>query len=71
MVKEAFVMKKLLLGLALSALISLPVLAALKVGDMAPNFTLSSTAGGKVTLADYKGKSVVVLLFFPAAFTGG
>jgi peroxiredoxin len=43
----------------------------LKVGDMAPNFTLSSTAGGKVTLADYKGKSVVVLLFFPAAFTGG
>jgi len=30
MVREAFVMKKLFLGLALSALISLPVLAALK-----------------------------------------
>jgi thioredoxin-dependent peroxiredoxin len=43
----------------------------LAVGDVAPNFTLSSTAGGKVTLADYKGKNVVVLAFFPAAFTGG
>ena len=43
----------------------------LKAGDTAPNFTLPSTAGGKVTLADYKGKNVVVLAFFPAAFTGG
>jgi len=43
----------------------------LKVGDVAPNFTLSSTKGGKVTLADYKGKQPVVLAFFPAAFTGG
>jgi hypothetical protein len=43
----------------------------LKIGDVAPNFTLSSTAGGKVTLADFKGKSPVVLAFFPAAFTGG
>ncbi len=43
----------------------------LKVGDTAPNFTLPSTQGGKVTLADYKGKNPVVLAFFPAAFTGG
>jgi len=43
----------------------------LKVGDQAPNFTLSSTAGAKVTLADFKGKNPVVLAFFPAAFTGG
>jgi peroxiredoxin len=43
----------------------------LKVGDVAPNFTLSSTQGGKVTLADFKGKNPVVLAFFPAAFTGG
>lgn len=43
----------------------------LKVGDTAPNFTLTSTKGGKVTLADYKGKQPVVLAFFPAAFTGG
>lgn len=43
----------------------------LKIGDVAPNFTLGSTKGGKVTLADYKGKQPVVLAFFPAAFTGG
>ena len=43
----------------------------LKVGDVAPNFTLGSTMGGKVTLADFKGKNPVVLAFFPAAFTGG
>ncbi|HZL57194.1 MAG TPA: redoxin domain-containing protein [Bryobacteraceae bacterium] len=45
--------------------------APLKVGDTAPNFTLSSTMGGKVALADFKGKAPVVLAFFPAAFTGG
>ena len=48
-----------------------PLSTTLKVGDMAPNFTLPSTAGGKVTLADFRGKKPVVLAFFPAAFTGG
>ena len=43
----------------------------LKEGDMAPDFTLNSTAGGKVTLSDFRGKYNVVLAFFPAAFTGG
>ena len=43
----------------------------LKVGDQAPNFTLSSSAGAKITLADFRGKNPVVLAFFPAAFTGG
>ena len=43
----------------------------LKEGDMAPDFTLNSTAGGKVTLSEFRGKSNVVLAFFPAAFTGG
>ncbi len=43
----------------------------LKEGDMAPDFTLTSTAGGKVTLSELRSKSNVVLAFFPAAFTGG
>jgi len=43
----------------------------LKVGDDAPDFTLPSTEGGKVTLSDFRGKSMVVLAFYPAAFTGG
>jgi thioredoxin-dependent peroxiredoxin len=43
----------------------------LKVGDMAPDFTLPSTTGKQVKLSDFRGKSAVVLAFFPAAFTGG
>ena len=48
-----------------------PLPTGLKVGDTAPNFTLNGTDGKKYSLADYKGKNVVVLAFFPAAFTGG
>jgi peroxiredoxin len=43
----------------------------LKVGDTAPDFTLPSIDGSKVTLSSFKGKKTVVLAFFPAAFTGG
>ena len=43
----------------------------LKEGDMAPDFTLNASTGGKVKLSDFRGKSNVVLAFFPAAFTGG
>jgi peroxiredoxin len=43
----------------------------LKVGDMAPDFNLPATTGGKISLSSYRGKSPVVLAFFPAAFTGG
>jgi peroxiredoxin len=44
----------------------------LKEGDEAPDFTLP-VAGSrdKVTLSDLRGKSNVILAFFPAAFTGG
>ncbi|MBV8553228.1 MAG: redoxin domain-containing protein [Acidobacteriaceae bacterium] len=48
-----------------------PPSSTLKVGDKAPDFTLPSTDGKSVHLADYIGKSTVVLAFFPAAFTGG
>jgi thioredoxin-dependent peroxiredoxin len=43
----------------------------LKVGDTAPEFTLSSSTGKPINLSDFKGKKTVVLAFFPAAFTGG
>jgi cytochrome oxidase Cu insertion factor (SCO1/SenC/PrrC family) len=43
----------------------------LKSGDMAPDFDLPSSAGGRVKLPDLRGKKNVVLAFFPAAFTGG
>ena len=47
---------------------------SITVGDKAPDFTLvSKTANGPelVTLGDLIGKSNIVLLFVPMAFTGG
>lgn len=44
---------------------------SLKVGDVAPDFTLTDTAGTKVKLSDFRGKNNVVLAFYVFAFTGG
>ena len=43
----------------------------LKVGEMAPNFTLLSDQWKPVTLSDYRGKKNVMLAFYVLAFTGG
>lgn len=43
----------------------------LKVGDSAPEFTLTDTSGKPVKLSDYRGKKSVVLAFYVLAFTGG
>lgn len=48
-----------------------PPHTTLKEGDVAPDFTLPSTQDGKVTLSSFRGKNMVVLAFFPAAFSGG
>ena len=42
-----------------------------KVGDMAPDFSLQGTDGKTHKLSDYRGKSAVVVAWFPKAFTGG
>jgi len=42
---------------------------ALKPGDTAPDFTLPSTVGDKVTLSGYRGKKNVILLFYPLDFS--
>lgn len=51
-------------GLAMS------VSAEVKVGDQAPNFSLAGSDGSTHSLADLRGKYVVVA-FFPKAFTKG
>jgi len=42
-----------------------------KVGDVAPDFTLTDQNGNKVSLHDFKGKKNVALAFYIFAFTGG
>ncbi|MBZ5618505.1 MAG: redoxin domain-containing protein [Acidobacteriia bacterium] len=69
--KLSFILAGALVSINLFAQGIQPPKTPLKVGDMAPDFTLTATTGGKVTLAEFRGKFNVVLAFFPAAFTGG
>ena len=41
------------------------------IGDIAPDFTLPATGGKTVRLSDYKGKSAVVLYWYPKDMTPG
>lgn len=67
-------MNKLLLGLGLSVLLSLPLLAALKAGERAPDFSAQGSLAGKefsFSLENALKKGPVVVYFFPSAFTKG
>ena len=52
------------------AIVAMLTAAALAPGAQAPKFSVETTDGKKVSLDDYKGKTLVVA-FFPKAFTGG
>jgi cytochrome oxidase Cu insertion factor (SCO1/SenC/PrrC family) len=68
-------MKKALLAIAaLIFTLAVPAwgrAAELKVGDKAPDFTLTDTNWKKVSLHDFQGNKNVVLAFYVLAFTGG
>jgi peroxiredoxin Q/BCP len=45
--------------------------AQLEPGDRAPDFSLQASDGRTYRLSELIGRSVVVLAWFPKAFTGG
>lgn len=46
-------------------------MSTLKIGNLAPPFTLVDHAGTKVNLKDFRGDANVVLYFYPKAMTPG
>jgi peroxiredoxin len=67
-------MKKVLLSFGLSSLLSLPLPAALKVADKAPDFSAPASLAGKefkFSLKDALKKGPVVVYFYPSAYTKG
>jgi peroxiredoxin Q/BCP len=62
---------RLVVALTLSAPAFAREAVELKVGDPAPDFTLSASDGRTYHLADFRGKKAVVLAWFPKAFTQG
>jgi mycoredoxin-dependent peroxiredoxin len=44
--------------------------SGLQLGETAPDFTLRDQFGADVTLSSYVGSKAVLLLFYPAAFSG-
>ena len=67
---RAFLTIGLMAVLATAAIAQTPAVE-LKVGDMAPDFTLQASDGRTYRLADYRGKQAVVVAWFPKAFTNG
>src|SRR3954462_9028431 len=45
--------------------------SSVKVGDVAPDFSLPSNRGRNVSLSEFKGKKAVVLFFYPKDNTPG
>lgn len=67
-------MKNLVLGLLGSAVMALPVLAALEAGDTAPVFEAQASLAGEsfdFSLSDALDKGPVVVYFYPSAYTPG
>jgi len=63
-----------IVGAAMLGFISTVVSAGssdLTIGDRAPDFELPGSDDATYRLADFRGKQVVVLAWFPKAFTGG
>jgi peroxiredoxin Q/BCP len=67
-------MKGVILAILASGLVMMPLWAALKTGDKAPDFAAKASLAGKrfdFSLSAALQKGPVVVYFYPSAFTGG
>src|SRR5690349_19723676 len=67
-------MKRAIVAVLMVSVIGIPVGAALKRGDKAPDFTAKASLAGKefdFSLSQARKKGPVVVYFYPSAFTGG
>ncbi len=54
-----------------AALAGIAVASTPSVGDLAPDFSLTGSDGKTYALSDYRGKTAIVLAWYPQAFTSG
>jgi hypothetical protein len=57
------------LGVLLACMLAgVPMATALEEGEQAPDFTLPSTTGEKMSLSQFRGKTAVLIEFYVADF---
>ncbi len=67
-------MKRVMVVALMVSVIAIPVRAALKRGDKAPDFSAKASLAGKeftFSLSEARTKGPVVVYFYPSAYTGG
>jgi len=67
-------MNRFLISLLMTQALALPAIAALKVGDAAPDFKAQASKAGKeftFSLKETLKNGPVVVYFYPSAYTGG
>ena len=71
MIRKVLCLLALLVAVSVTSFAQQAPKTQLKVGQVAPDFTLNDTEGKPVKLSDFRGKKNVVLAFYVLAFTGG
>jgi hypothetical protein len=67
--KRVASLRTLVLGVVLVAgLVSAGMALALEIGEQAPDFTLPSTTGEKISLNQFRGKKHVLIQFYRTDF---
>jgi hypothetical protein len=62
------IVTSLLVGNILAGVFSATTVAAVEIGDRAPDFELPATTGGTIKLSEFSGKKAVLIEFYGADF---